>query len=149
MRVKRKTIIFCSINIVLLLLSTHTTIGVVEYNSINNERERLVIEYEERTIIQLLKNRLRYTSPCGCEDEERDNSLICSILFMLFIVPYSFYILLLSLFWGYLIIMNILEIILTITGLPFLRLAEEINCEWTNNFPLQLLYQHKNDIILP
>lgn len=134
MRLKRKIIIFCSISIILLLFSTHTTIGVVEHNIINNEVERLVIQYEKRTIIQSLQDRIRYTSLCDCEDEKRDTPLICSMLFILFIVPYFFYLVLLRIFWHSSITI-ILEIIFTIIGMPFLRLAEEINCEWANNFP--------------
>jgi len=43
------------------------------------------------------------------------------------------------LFYGYIFIMAVLQIFLAVFGIPFLRLAEDIGCEWTEEYPSQIL----------
>jgi hypothetical protein len=83
MGIKRKINMFGTLCFSLLLLSNHTTIGIVEHNSIKEEMEKAVHNKidEIPNIIQLLKSRFDGRSPCGCNDQNNLSlPIICSAI---------------------------------------------------------------------
>jgi hypothetical protein len=136
---KRKSIALCSIGITLLILSTHTTIGLVEKNYIEEDITEKIDSLDIDIVYQVFNTLVDDESSCDCEQEEGENPLICGLLLVLFAIPYTIYLVLLYLFYGSVFIMAVLQIFLAIFGIPFLRLAEAIGCGWTEEYPSQIL----------
>ena len=136
---KRKTIVLCSIGITVLILSTHTTISAVEKDCIDQEITEKIDSFDGSTVFEVLNQRFDEKGSCDCGKEEGENSVICGLLLMLFAIPYTIYLVLLYLFYGFIFIMAVLQIFLAVFGIPFLRLAEAIGCEWTEEYPVQIL----------
>lgn len=139
MKLKRKTIILWSIGITLLILSTQTTTSVVETDCIEQQITEKIDSFDKHIVYQLLNNRLDEEDSGDCEKEEGENPVICGLLLVLFAIPYTIYLALLYLFYGFIFIMAVLQIFLAVFGIPFLRLAEAIGCEWTEEHPSQIL----------
>ena len=90
MMIKHKTIVLCSIGVVLLLLSTQTTIGVLEKSSIENELEQPVEQYDGMALIQILKDIVWERETCDCEEENSAYPvLFCAISYLMFLPIYS------------------------------------------------------------
>jgi len=157
MRIKRNTIILGSIGVVLLLLSTQTTIAVVQHKSVKNEVEGVVNEYDVYTIIELLKDRLENREQCGCEEKgEWEFPIICSILYLIILPFFSFFLFFgLMAFYGH--IHKIYYLFMPLAFLFYIpvallnRMAWELNCFWKFNLEWEpwLMWQQDNYISLP
>jgi len=67
MKLKRKTIVLCSIGITFLILSTQTTTSVIEKNCIEQEIMEQVDSLDNDIVSKLLNAQFDKESSCDCE----------------------------------------------------------------------------------
>lgn len=143
MKLKRKTIVLCSIGVILLFLSTQTTTGLVEYSIIKEKAEGLVDGHEYNAYIKTSKKLLRDFSYCGCENLINLNfSILCGVLLIAAYFFAFWYTILDMLYFAMgdiiedTVIEDIFLCILELSTLPmyllyFLGLI--LNCDWADS----------------